>query len=40
MGDNRNYSFDGRGWGIVPESEIVGRAEAIWFPLNRIRLTK
>ncbi len=40
MGDNRNYSFDGRGWGIVPESEIVGRAEAIWFPLSRIRLTK
>jgi signal peptidase I len=40
FGDNRNYSFDGRGWGIVPEKDIVGRAEAIWFPLSRIRITR
>ena len=36
MGDNRNHSFDGRGWGLVPKASIVGRAEFIWLPLPRI----
>lgn len=36
MGDNRNGSFDGRGWGLVPRSAIVGRAEFVWLPINRI----
>ena len=36
MGDNRNGSFDGRGWGLIARSEIVGRAEIIWMPLPRI----
>jgi signal peptidase I len=36
MGDNRNGSFDGRAWGLVPSEDIVGRAEAVWLPLNRI----
>ncbi|MBS1701700.1 MAG: signal peptidase I [Armatimonadetes bacterium] len=36
MGDNRNGSFDSRGWGLVPRSAIVGRAEFIWLPLTRI----
>ena len=36
MGDNRNYSFDGRGWGLVPRSNIVGRAEFVWLPFPRI----
>lgn len=35
MGDNRNNSYDGRGWGLVPREQIVGRAEFIWFPLPR-----
>ena len=39
MGDNRNGSFDSRGWGLVPRDEIVGRAELIWFPINRWRRT-
>ena len=35
MGDNRNNSSDGRAWGLVPKSAIVGRAEFIWMPLPR-----
>jgi len=34
MGDNRDHSFDSRfpgGIGYVPEENIIGRAEVIWF---------
>lgn len=40
MGDNRNHSYDGRCWGLVPRDEIVGRSEFIWLPLNRWRITR
>lgn len=40
MGDNREFSFDGRAWGLVPEEDIVGRAEFIWLPINRWRATR
>lgn len=40
MGDNRNQSFDGRGWGLVPRASIIGRAEFIWMPMSRWRVTR
>ncbi|MGV3618289.1 MAG: signal peptidase I [Fimbriimonas sp.] len=40
MGDNRNGSFDGRGWGLVPRKDIIGRSEFIWLPFSRWRATR
>jgi len=40
MGDNRNGSFDSRGWGLVPRDAIIGRAEFIWFPITRLSRTR
>jgi signal peptidase I len=40
MGDNRNGSFDSRGWGLVPRSDIIGRSEFIWLPISRWRITR
>lgn len=37
IGDNRNGSDDGRRWGLVTREAIIGKADYIWFPLNRIR---
>lgn len=39
MGDNRNNSYDGRGWGLVPRDQIIGRAELVWWPLSRLHVT-
>jgi signal peptidase I len=34
MGDNRDTSFDSRGWGYVPFSNLKGKAMFIHLPLN------
>lgn len=35
VGDNRHNSFDSRGWGLVPESHIVGKPVFIWMSYDR-----
>jgi signal peptidase I len=36
MGDNRNGSFDSRGWGTLPKENIRGRALVRLLPLSQI----
>ncbi len=38
MGDNRNDSNDSRFWGTVKRWRIMGKAEVIFWPVNRIRI--
>lgn len=38
MGDNRNHSNDSHEWGPFEEERVVGRAELIFWPLQRIRV--
>ena len=40
LGDNSASSSDSRFWGFVPESHIIGRAEIIYWPINRIKLLR
>lgn len=40
MGDNRNNSDDSRVWGFLDKELIVGNAEVIYWPLNRLGLAK
>ncbi len=37
LGDNSGSSHDSRFWGFVPEKNIVGRAEFVYWPVNRLR---
>jgi len=34
MGDNRNYSSDSRIWGLVPETDIIGKVSVRLSPYN------
>lgn len=36
VGDNRNASFDGRFWGLADRRSLIGKAEFIWLPFNRM----
>lgn len=40
LGDNSSSSADSRFWGFVSEKYVIGRAEFIYWPLNRIRIIK
>jgi signal peptidase I len=35
LGDNRSNSYDGRCWGVVDKTEVVGRAVFRFWPINR-----
>jgi len=37
-GDNRSFSSDGRFWGITQRWRVIGRADFVFFPLNRAGL--
>lgn len=37
MGDNRNFSYDGRFWGTLDKSRFIGRTTFRFWPLNRIK---
>ncbi|NPV76337.1 MAG: signal peptidase I [Anaerolineae bacterium] len=38
LGDNRNQSSDSHAWGFVPISNVVGRALAVYWPLDEIKV--
>lgn len=40
LGDNSGSSHDSRYWGFVPVENIVGKAEFIYWPFNRMRMIK
>lgn len=37
LGDNRNQSHDSHEWDFFPQDRLIGRAEAIFWPVSRLR---
>ena len=35
LGDNTNFSLDGRNWGFIPRRNMVGLAVMIFWPISR-----
>ena len=40
LGDNREVSKDGRMFGFISEDEIVGKGQAVFWPLKQVRALK
>jgi len=40
LGDNRNPSADSHVWGFVPLENVIGKAIAVYWPPNRVRLLR
>ena len=40
LGDNREVSKDGRMFGFISEDEIVGKGQAVFWPLKQVRVIK
>jgi len=40
LGDNSGSSSDSRFWGFVPQEDVVGKAEFLYWPPTRIRFLK
>jgi signal peptidase I len=34
LGDNRNSSSDSHSWGFLPEENIIGKAEVVYWPIS------
>ena len=40
LGDNSGSSHDSRYWGFIKEKDIIGKADLLFWPPNRVRLIK